>query len=100
MPVAAEIQGGPNGALSLSEARENFKNNLVKYGSTDPRLGGADNAIEKQANASMIAAFEQMYDETNTDVLDKLWERVNQSRNILSKEITKKILEHDKKNKK
>jgi hypothetical protein len=99
-PYANEVWGGPNGAYSLTEARKNFKNNLVMYDSIDPRIGGGDSAVEKQAKESMIAAFEQMRDKTDTNASDELWEQVSQSQKILDRETKRKIREHEEQHKK
>ena len=99
-PHADEVWGGPNGAYSLTEARENFKKNLVMYGPIDPRIGGADSLFEKKAKQLMIDAFEQMRGETISETLDKLWKKVSESQKILDQETERKIREHEEQHKK
>jgi hypothetical protein len=99
-PYAVEIWGGPNRAYSLTEARENFKKNLVMYGTLDPRIGGADSLLEKKAKESMIDAFEQMRDETGIEALDKLWDQVSESQKVLYQETLRKVREYEELHKK
>jgi hypothetical protein len=99
-PYADEILGGPNGAYSLTAARQNFKKNLIMYDSTDPRIGDADSLLEKKAKESMIEVFEKMRDETHAETLDKLWEQVSENQKILDQETQRKIRDYEKRNKK
>jgi len=99
-PDAYEVWGGPNGAYSLAEARENFQNNMVMYGSTDPRIDRSDSLVEKNAKRSMIEAFDQMLDENNLKSLTMLWEKVGKSREILNQEVQRRVHEYEERNKK
>lgn len=99
-PCADEIWGGPNGRYSLSEARENFKKNLIKFDSINPRIGGADSDLEKQAKMSIIEAFGKMQGESNPELLRGLWDQVRKGRQILSQEVSRKVREYEKLHKK
>src|SRR5882672_6953716 len=54
-PRADEVWGGPNGAYSLTEARENFKRFQSMYGPAtgDNRVGGSDSSREKEAKLAI-----------------------------------------------
>jgi hypothetical protein len=94
-PCADEVWGGPNGEYSLTVARENFRSHLTKYGSPDPRTGGGDSLLERQAKQSMIDAFEQIRSETSSENLDTLWEKVAEARAILDQETGRRIREFE-----
>ena len=94
-PHADEVWGGPNGRYSLTEARENFKKSLIMFGEYDPRIGGADSALEKQAKVTIIEAFEQMRGEKDAVVLSVLWDQVNQGRAMLHQETLRKVHEYE-----
>jgi len=99
-PNAYEVWGSPNGTYSLAEARENFKKNMIMYDSIDPRIGGGDSPLEKKAKKLMMEAFDQMLDETNPKTLNTLWEKVNENREILYKEVKRKVHEYEEQHKK
>ena len=99
-PHADEVWGGPNGRYSLTEARENFKKSLIMFGDNDPRIGGADSALEKQAKESMIEVFEKMRGVNDSSELAILWSQVNQGRAILYQETLRKTREFEKQYKK
>lgn len=99
-PYADEVWGGPNKGYSLTEARQNFRRNLVMYGSVDPRIGGSDSKLERKAKELMIDTFEQMPDETDAETMGKLWDQVRESQKTLYQETVRKVREFEQQHKK
>jgi len=96
-PRADEVWEGPNGSYSLAEARENFRNNLVMYGRSqpDPRVSGPDSRTEIQAKRAMIAAFECMLETASATDRELLWVMVLQSEAVIDSERNRKYEEYE-----
>jgi hypothetical protein len=92
-PHADEVWGGPNGPYSLAEARENFDQYLVMYSPNggDPRVGGEDSPVEKQAKRAIVEAFDRMVGETDPTMLGTLWQQVSENERILVRELLRRI---------
>jgi hypothetical protein len=97
-PHADEVWGGPNGRYSLSEARQNFKDYLIKYSPNDPkrRLGGNTNSsLEEQAKRAIITAFESMIDVSDEVTIGTLWQRIFENEAILRSEVRRRVHEFE-----
>jgi hypothetical protein len=86
---AAKVRGGPNGNLSLAEARRNFVDHLTMYArGHDTRLGGEDSALEVQAKRTLMAAYEEIRARP-TD--SSLWDIVDAQERVLRAETERKV---------
>ncbi len=97
-PHADEIWGGPNGVYSLAEARLNFKSYLIMYSPHKPfgHIGGNTNtAREQQAKQSIVEAFDMMTKESDTSMLQSLWQIVDQNERILKNELHRIVSEYE-----
>jgi len=92
---ADAIMGGPNYGYSLTVARENFKRygNMYTPGK-DQRLPSGDTELETAVKKRIVDAFEAMRTSTAEETV-RWWELVNQCREELSREIDRKVEEHD-----
>lgn len=100
-PHADEVWGGPNGSYSLSEARTNFARYLIMYDPGKPAtcIGGNGNAeLERQAKSAIIEAFETMVSVADTSAMDALRRRIRENKQILDRELRRKVQEHEQKN--
>lgn len=81
-PNADEIWGGPNGDYSLTEARKNFKENLIMYRDRKNILGQTDKEIETKK--SLISVFVEL-DKCEPDSLEykELWRKIETYEKIL-----------------
>jgi hypothetical protein len=74
---ADDIRGAPNSDYSLTEARENFQQFLIKYHpDQDRRIGGPDSEQLLAVKRDLIETFEAMRAEPSTQELNELWGRV------------------------
>lgn len=80
---AEKIYGGPNGKYSLSEARENFKRNLVMFSQDDVSRIMVDSPKESLIKSLLIEKFKKINDEKDDQIKKKLWiEIVNMERGL------------------
>ena len=75
-PYADEVWGGPNGAYSLTQARENFKRYGSMYG---PEGAQGDTPKKRDAKRAIIEAFDHMSGEADPVALGALWQKVYES---------------------
>jgi hypothetical protein len=93
---ADEVRGGPNGALSLSAARANFRSHLTKYDhGRDTRIGGADSAPEVQAKRTIMSAFDRLGVLPADASVADLWAEIERAELILTAETYRKIREYE-----
>ena len=59
------------------------------------RISGEDSPTEKQAKREMIEAFDEMPNETDPQVLDALWQRVDNGERLLKRELHRKVREYE-----
>ncbi|MEE3953448.1 CPCC family cysteine-rich protein [Peribacillus frigoritolerans] len=81
-PYANQVWGGPNGDYSLTEARRNFKENLIMYRDRRNILTQTDKKIE--AKKSLISAFVEL-GKCEPDSLEykALWSKIKSYEKIL-----------------
>lgn len=87
-PHADEVWGGPNGPLSLSQARKNFRDHLSKYDADDP-MSEPYSVRVTEAKCAMVAAFEKMRDDFPIERHEELWRRVLVCKQVLREELGK-----------
>ncbi|SMQ77504.1 Cysteine-rich CPCC [Bacillus sp. OV166] len=82
-PYADEVWGGPNGDYSLTEARRNFKENLIMY--KDRRNIHSQTDKEIETKKSLINAFGEL-DKYEQDSLEykSLWSKIKSYEKILN----------------
>ncbi|WHY69480.1 CPCC family cysteine-rich protein [Neobacillus sp. SuZ13] len=81
-PYADEVWGGPNGDYSLTEARKNFKENLIMYRDKRNLLSQTDKEIATKK--SLTRAFVEL-EQSETDSLEykALWNEIKFYEKIL-----------------
>ncbi|MBT2696539.1 hypothetical protein J7E79_03745 [Bacillus sp. ISL-40] len=82
-PYADEVWGGPNGDYSLTEARKNFKENLIMYGDKRNILSQTDKEIETKK--ALISTFDELR-KREADSLEykAIWNKIRSYEKILS----------------
>jgi hypothetical protein len=81
-PFADEEWGGPNGDYSLTEARNNFKENLIMYRDKRNILLQSDKEIE--AKKSLINSFGELQKcEVNSFEYMSIWSKIKSYEEIL-----------------
>jgi len=86
------VRGAPNQSFSLVEARENFELYLVKYSpELDTRVGGPDSEREKEAKRAIIAAYDQMMEDPESEELERLKRQVIEGKQVLWQELKRRI---------
>ena len=77
-----EVWGGPNGDYSLTEARKNFKVNLIMYRNKRNTLSQTDKEIDTKK--ALISAFVEL-DKCEIDSLEykSLWNKIKSYEKIL-----------------
>ncbi|WP_052807111.1 CPCC family cysteine-rich protein [Mesobacillus subterraneus] len=83
-PYADEVWGGPNGDYSLTEARKNFKENLICYRDKGNILSQTNEEIKTKK--ALISAFVEL-DKYKTDSLESkaLWNKIRSYEKTLLK---------------
>jgi hypothetical protein len=95
-PRADEVWGGPNGGLSLTEARRNFRDHMTMYPKgKDSRIGGEDSATEASAKRAIVAAFNRLSAQPPPDEVRRLWSELATKEAVLEAETTRKIREYE-----
>jgi hypothetical protein len=81
-PHADEVRGGPNQAYSLSEARSNFRKNLIMY---DPAKqdGRQNTQAVNNAKHMLIQLFDRMLELTDEAKRENLWQQVREAESVL-----------------
>ena len=95
-PHAEEVRGGPNGDVSLADARRNFRSHLTMYprgGNT--RAGGADSEAELHAKRSIMRALERLGHQPPASAHDAAWEEIETHEAALEAELQRKIAEYE-----
>lgn len=82
-PHADEVWGGPNGAYSLSAARQNFQRYLSKYQPDDIPAGLRLTEIVLQAKRSILNCFEAMRQENSSSATEELWDKIRSNEEII-----------------
>ncbi|MDM5360682.1 CPCC family cysteine-rich protein [Peribacillus sp. ACCC06369] len=80
-PYADEVWGGPNGDHSLTEARKNFKENLIMYRDKRNILSQTDTEIETKR--ALLSTFVELDSETNSLKINALWNEIKSYEKIL-----------------
>jgi len=86
-PRADEVWGGPNGAYSLTQARENFKRYQQMY---DPDRSSQQSEAEVTAKKAIVAAFDTIKHDTNGDGAE-LAEIIAENYKILDHELHNQV---------
>jgi len=74
---ADQVNGGPNGSYSLTEARLNFKKYLVMYSpDNDTRIGSSDWPEEIAIKKSLIKLFEDNRMTSEKCKKDEIWSEI------------------------
>ena len=95
-PRADEVWGGPNGDVSLSEARRNFRDHLTMYRrGEDSRISGEDSAVETEAKRVIIESFDQLRSPGAATDPAALWSRIEASEAVLEAELQRAIREFE-----
>jgi hypothetical protein len=93
---ADEVRGGPNGDLSLTAARANFRDHLTSYAlDHDTRVGGADSPLEAEAKRTIVSALDRLRSPETGGAVAELWAEVDAAEAVLESETNRKIREHD-----
>ncbi len=92
-PHADEVWGGPNGSLSLTAARENFKTFLDKY---DPkeypsRFKDTDLELGKHHKRALMEAFDALRSEPDLKNKAELWQKVFEYEKHLDEDLTNSV---------
>ncbi|WP_144556019.1 CPCC family cysteine-rich protein [Bacillus sp. X1(2014)] len=81
-PDADEVWGGPNGDYSLTEARKNFKENLIMYRDKRNILSQTDKEIATKK--SLTRSFVELeHSETDSLKYKSLWNKIKSYEKIL-----------------
>ena len=81
-PNANEVWGGPNGDYSLTEARKNFKENLIMY--RDRRNTEKQTDKEVEIKKSLISMFVELDKyKPDSSEYEALWRKIKSYENIL-----------------
>lgn len=95
-PHADEVWGGPNGDLSLAEARRNFRDHLTMYrAGEDTRVGGEDSPAEARAKRAILAAFHRLSAHPPAPEVERLWASVDENEAVLDAELHRRIWEYE-----
>jgi hypothetical protein len=86
------IWGGPNGSLSLTEARDNFRDHFSKWDADDP-MSEPYSVCVTEARRAMVAAFEGMKGDLSMERYEGVWQRVLACKQVLRKELTKAVFD-------
>src|SRR5688572_7067029 len=95
-PHADEVWGGPNGDLSLTQARRNFQEHLTMYDrGRDTRVGGEDSDVEIQAKREIVRALGRLRGRPIADDAEGLWENIAANEGLLEAELQRKTREYE-----
>jgi hypothetical protein len=93
---ADQVRGGPNGDLSLTAARANFRDHLTIYRrERDTRIGGKDSVLEVQAKRTIMSALDGLRAGSPGKAASDLWSEIAQAELILSAERDRKVNEYE-----
>src|SRR6185503_8797643 len=86
-PHADEVWGGPNKDYSLTEARTNFRKDLIMFRpGGDPRIGGEDSELAKAAKRNIVGAFDELDGSAHRRSADDVWATIRANEKILREE--------------
>ncbi|HMA35491.1 MAG TPA: CPCC family cysteine-rich protein [Chloroflexia bacterium] len=91
-PCADDVRGGPNSSYSLAEARSNFTQYMRKH-SPDKTPRAFDRPWDptitttKAAKQAIMAACDQMLEQTDPRLITSLWKQVGLHEQILRREV-------------
>jgi hypothetical protein len=93
---ADAVRGGPNRGLSLSAARDNFRDHLTVYPlDGDTRVGGRDSPLETQAKRTIMSALDRLRAEGDGGPVAELWAEIEAAEAVLESETDRKIREYE-----
>lgn len=93
---ADQVRGGPNGDLSLTAARANFRDHLTMYRrERDTRIGGKDSVREVQAKRTIMSALDGLRAGSPGKAASDLWSEIAQAESIIRAERDRKVKEYE-----
>lgn len=95
-PHADEVWGGPNGDLSLTEARHNVRDHLTMYHrGADTRIGAEDSPAEVHAKRVIMHGCDRLQGQPPAAEAERLWVEIEAHEAVLEGEVHRKIAEYE-----